>query len=151
MNRTEILEKARGYVAEDREVTHGKPEDNFTMIAQYWSIHLGTEVTAVDVGVMMALLKTARIKFNPGYEDNYVDGAGYMACAGEIATRETETSTPKTVDGPETFTVKSLYPFHSGGVVRGASGGVAQSGPEVVAPPRKTFLAPSLGGFTRDD
>ena len=35
------------------------------------------------MGIMMALLKMARAKSNPYHEDNYVDGAGYMACAAE--------------------------------------------------------------------
>jgi len=36
------------------------------------------------VGIMMALLKIARLKGNPYHQDNYVDGAGYLACAGEL-------------------------------------------------------------------
>jgi len=60
-------------------------EDNFSTIAAYWSIHLGIEVTAVDVAVMMDLLKTARIRSNPGHPDNWIDKAGYSACGGEIA------------------------------------------------------------------
>ena len=32
-------------------------EDNFTTIAAYWSEHLVTEVTPIDVGIMMTLLK----------------------------------------------------------------------------------------------
>ena len=49
-------------------------------------MHLGTPVKAHDVAVMMALLKVARIKQNPQHIDNWVDGAGYFACGGEIAT-----------------------------------------------------------------
>ena len=34
---------------------------------------------------MMAMLKLARLKSNPGNEDNWVDACGYLACGGELA------------------------------------------------------------------
>ena len=44
-------------------------------------------INAKDVATMMGLLKVARIA--TGYkEDNFVDLAGYAACAGEIAAAE---------------------------------------------------------------
>lgn len=85
MNRAEILDTAKQYVTKDRAADHGDMEDNFATIAAYWSIHLGCDVTATDVAVMMALLKVARIRSNPSHPDNWVDGAGYFACGGEIA------------------------------------------------------------------
>jgi len=86
MNRSEILDAAKQAVTKDREATHGNMEDNFNTISNYWSIHLGIPITKNDVAVMMALLKAARIKSNPSHADNWVDGAGYFACGGEIAT-----------------------------------------------------------------
>lgn len=86
MNRADILSTAWDYVTKDRDATHGDAERNFQTIAAYWSTHLGHPVTAPDVAVMMTLLKLARIKSNPGHADNWIDGAGYMACGGEIAT-----------------------------------------------------------------
>lgn len=86
MKRAEILETAIGYVTQDRAADHGDMEDNFATIASYWSIHLGHPVSPTDVGVMMSLLKVARIKSNDRHLDNYVDGSGYLACAGELAT-----------------------------------------------------------------
>tara|TARA_R110000803_G_scaffold184270_1_gene246615 strand:+ start:81 stop:347 length:267 start_codon:yes stop_codon:yes gene_type:complete len=83
MKREEVLDTAKKYVTKDRAADHGDMEDNFRTIANYWSIHLGIEVSAVDVGVMMSLLKVARIKSNPAHEDNYIDGCGYLACAAE--------------------------------------------------------------------
>jgi len=83
MKRAEILDTAKKYVETDRQNLHGKMEDNFSTIAKYWSTHLGIEITASDVGVMMGLLKIARIKSNTGHEDNFIDCAGYIACAGE--------------------------------------------------------------------
>ena len=35
---------------------------------------------------MMALLKIARASANPEHIDSWIDGAGYMACGGELAT-----------------------------------------------------------------
>ena len=34
----------------------------------------------------MALLKIARASVNPEHIDSWIDGAGYMACGGEIST-----------------------------------------------------------------
>jgi len=87
MNRETILKTATQYVTKDRASDHGNMEDNFRLIGEYWSLHLGCEVTACDVGAMMSLLKIARMKGNQAHMDNYVDGAGYLACAGEIANR----------------------------------------------------------------
>lgn len=83
--RGNLLDVAKAYITKDRQADHGDAEDNFSRIAQYWSVHLGTPVKAHDVAVMMALLKVARIKQNPNHIDNWVDGAGYFACGGEIA------------------------------------------------------------------
>ena len=83
--RAEILDTAKDYVTRDRAAEHGDMEDNFSTIAEYWSTHLGCKVSALDVSVMMTLLKVARIKSGPNNIDNYVDGAGYLACGGELA------------------------------------------------------------------
>jgi hypothetical protein len=83
MKRAKVLETAKQYVTKDRAADHGKMEDNFRTIARYWSLHLGVDITPGDVGVMMSLLKIARIKSNVKHEDNYIDGCGYLACAAE--------------------------------------------------------------------
>lgn len=85
MKRAEILDEAKEIVTKDRAADHGDLEDNFNTIAAYWSEHLNVDITAVDVGLMMTLLKCARAKSNPTHMDNYRDGAGYMACAAECA------------------------------------------------------------------
>ena len=85
VTRSSILSTARSYITRDRQADHGDAEDNFSRIAGYWSLHTGNTLTATDVAVMMALLKVARIKQNPQHVDNWVDGAGYFACGGEIA------------------------------------------------------------------
>lgn len=84
MNRKECLEKAIETVCNDREDTYGKPEDNFKLIANLWSAYKGTEFYSKDVAVMMALLKIARITTGKHKDDNFIDLAGYAACAAEI-------------------------------------------------------------------
>lgn len=88
MNRSEILDTAKEYVTVDRAADHGDMENNFGMIAAYWSAHLDIEVTAVDVAVMMNLLKLARIKGNPTHLDSWVDACGYAALGGELSSDE---------------------------------------------------------------
>lgn len=83
--RKEILAKAEQAVNGQRELDYGAPENNFKIIADLWSAYKGCEVTPVDVAMMMALLKIARIRHGGGTGDSYVDLAGYAACGGELA------------------------------------------------------------------
>jgi len=83
-SRGSILDTAKEYVTKDRAADHGDMEDNFQRIADYWSVHLDQRIDAHDVAVMMTLLKVARIKSNPRHMDNFIDGAGYLACGGEL-------------------------------------------------------------------
>lgn len=89
VTRASILDTAKEYVTKDRAATHGDAEDNFQRIADLWNAWLQPEaaVTAVDVAVMMTLLKIARIGSNEGNADNWIDGCGYLACGAEIAAR----------------------------------------------------------------
>lgn len=84
--REALLNKAVRCVCGDREQDYGTPEDNFQRIADLWTAYTGYTLTAVDVAMMMALLKIARIR-NGGTEDSFVDLAGYAACGGEIIER----------------------------------------------------------------
>lgn len=84
MNRKECLEKAIETVCNDREDIYGKPENNFKLISDLWSAYKGTEFSSKDVAVMMALLKIARITTGKHKDDNFIDIAGYAACAAEI-------------------------------------------------------------------
>lgn len=85
VSRADILDCAKLVVNGAREKQYGKPEDNFAIIAKLWSAYKGDSFTPVDVAMMMALLKIARIKTGVGTVDSFVDLAGYAACAGEIA------------------------------------------------------------------
>lgn len=85
--RADILELAKASITGRRAEDYGRPEDNFGCIAALWSDYTGHAYTAVDVAVMMILLKVARVRSDHGGIDSYVDIAGYAACAGEIASR----------------------------------------------------------------
>jgi hypothetical protein len=84
MTREETLKSAMRCVCGERQDQYGNPEDNFGTIAQLWSIYLKTAVSSLDVAMMMALLKIARIKTGTATEDSFVDLAGYSACGAEI-------------------------------------------------------------------
>lgn len=88
MHRSEILDTAKQYVTKDRAATHGDAEANFGLIALYWSAHLDCYVGPEDVAIMMTLFKLARAKGNISNPENWIDGAGYLACGGEIATEQ---------------------------------------------------------------
>jgi hypothetical protein len=91
MNPADILATASEYVTKDRAATHGDAESNFSLIGALWTAYTGAKIGAVDVAAMMALLKVARVKGNPGNLDSWCDLAGYAACGGEIATNQGET------------------------------------------------------------
>ena len=84
MTRRECLETAEHMVNGDREHDYGTPEDNFKTIAGLWSAYLGKEISSLDVAMLMALMKIARIKAGTK-PDSFVDLAGYAACGDEIA------------------------------------------------------------------
>ena len=92
MNREQILSTASQYITKDRNATHGDAEDNFKNVADLWNWWLhGREMCTVngfDIAMLMVLFKLARIKGNDSHVDSYVDAAGYLAIAGEIACME---------------------------------------------------------------
>jgi hypothetical protein len=99
MNRSDILKEAERCITKDRAATHGNAEDNFAAIAGGWewwlSIREHGPLCAFDVAMMMQIFKTARAASNKAHHDNFVDGAGYYALAGEIATKPAEPVTPR--------------------------------------------------------
>lgn len=97
MTRSEILKAAERCVCTDRNQQYGEPEDNFRTISMLWIAYLcarGMEhpLSAADVGAMMALFKLGRIATGGDKADNFIDLAGYAACAGEISTESGRTS-----------------------------------------------------------
>lgn len=87
-NRGKILDEATELVYGDRQNDYGSPRDNFGRIAQGWSVILGQDITLPQVALCMAWLKIARLVQTPNHKDSFVDGAAYMALAGELASDE---------------------------------------------------------------
>lgn len=85
--RAEILDAAKKIVTGDREKQYGKPEDNFAVIAEFWTTYIGHPISSEDVAIMMAILKIARIRSGNYKADSFVDGVGYLSLAAEIAGR----------------------------------------------------------------
>lgn len=86
--RKRVLSEAERCVCGKREQDYGTPEDSFSRIAEFWATYKDVEFSPVDVAIMMALLKVARIANNPGHMDNYVDGCGYFCVGGELSASE---------------------------------------------------------------
>lgn len=86
--RDKILDKAKEIICNDRQSQYGEPEDSFGMIADLWSSYLNVDINPIDVALMMALLKIARHKGSVPKIDNFLDGTGYFAIAGELFTKE---------------------------------------------------------------
>ena len=92
MDREKILQEAINCVCHDRQDAYGKPEDNFLAIAKLWNAYMdnkyGTiDIEPEDVGIMLALMKIGRMTSGKVKADNYIDAAGYLACAGEMDTQ----------------------------------------------------------------
>jgi len=100
MTRKECLDRAAECVLKDRASQYGGMEDNFRVIANFWSIYLGRKVYPADVAAMMALLKIARLRANPHHADSWVDLAGYAACGAECAGGK-PVFAPKADEGPK--------------------------------------------------
>ena len=91
--RAEILEAAGKCITGGRDEEYGEPEDSFDLIARLWEPYIrsacvspgaNVEIRKQDVAILMGLLKIARAAVNDK-PDNFVDLAGYAACAGEAA------------------------------------------------------------------
>lgn len=92
VTRKECLNIATQIVTQDRENQYGSPEDNFQLVANLWNSYLATEhkLSATDVSILLALLKVARIRTGKHKADNFIDLAGYAACACEVSSKENE-------------------------------------------------------------
>lgn len=88
MKREQVLLNANEVVNGARQETYGNPEDCFATIAGLWGSYLGKDISPSDVAMLMILLKVARSRGRKDYADNYVDIAGYAACAGELTNAE---------------------------------------------------------------
>jgi hypothetical protein len=84
ITKTEDFLREAMTITNERNKTHGDRVVNHGNISQLWSWYLKKEVTAYDVAMMMALLKIARTRTGNPNKDDLVDGAAYLAIAGEL-------------------------------------------------------------------
>tara|TARA_R100001594_G_C3999134_1_gene254288 strand:- start:565 stop:849 length:285 start_codon:yes stop_codon:yes gene_type:complete len=80
----DFLREAMVNTSDTRQKQHGDKAKNHANISALWSWYLKKEVSAYDVAMMMALLKIARTKTGSPNKDDLVDGAAYLAIAGEL-------------------------------------------------------------------
>lgn len=99
-----ILDEAFKTINGERQDSHGKPEDSFQIIANFWTTYLGHKdmiiegslgLSALDVAHMMTLFKIARMLGQKPKRDNYIDAAGYLAIAADRLIRWPEPFDPK--------------------------------------------------------
>jgi hypothetical protein len=87
MNREEILQTAIDLTMHDRNEQNGDPLENHQRIAKIWEVILGITIEPYQVALCMAGMKLARLAHNP-LDDSFIDGAAYLAIAGEIVNKE---------------------------------------------------------------
>ncbi|MDX2074678.1 MAG: DUF6378 domain-containing protein [Alphaproteobacteria bacterium] len=75
-----------------RAQTYGDARKGFTTVAALWNAYLAgrpggaaAPISDIDVPVLVALLKTARISTGVAHHDNFADAANYMVLAGDLA------------------------------------------------------------------
>lgn len=106
----DILRETAEIVDGARDKVHGSKERSFETIARLWVQYLSNryghvpELWAEDVAIMMALLKIGRICHGTPVRDHYMDAAGYMAIAGELANFEKENDVEAFIDDDECCT-----------------------------------------------
>lgn len=95
MKASEFMESSLGLVGGDRKDAYGAdPMPGLARIATLWNGHLtiagkapAKPLDEADVAWMMADLKHARAHTGPLQIDNFVDGIGWVALAGEASMR----------------------------------------------------------------
>jgi deoxyxylulose-5-phosphate synthase len=96
MNAAEIAAKASDLVGGDRAKQHGDKSENFAKIAAIWNgtlaaagVVMSRPLDGHDVCNLMETMKVARRYTGSFNVDDYIDGAGYAACAGEVLAQQT--------------------------------------------------------------
>ena len=92
--RVNILREGEMLTCGDRNAAYGDPEAACATYADLMNVYLKKrygfefpDLTSHDVAIFMTLMKVGRVANNMYRKDNYVDGAVYLAMAGEIASR----------------------------------------------------------------
>ena len=87
MNRADILAEASDLTCGERDDVYGSPQTNHERIAAGWRVILEkADLTPTQVALCMAWVKIARLVQTDDHLDSFIDGAAYMAIAGELAT-----------------------------------------------------------------
>lgn len=84
MKAEDILMDAANLVSGDRKEQHGDAAASWQMIADLWSARLGVTVTAPQALWMMTDVKYSRSVYGQHKADDYMDGCGYIALAGQV-------------------------------------------------------------------
>lgn len=98
VNRTDLLAEAARLIAGERDEVYGSPQVNHDRIARLWSAFLDMPIHPAQVAVCMALVKVSRLTASPDHLDSYVDGAAYLAIAGELKPSERQSGQGKSVN-----------------------------------------------------
>jgi len=83
MQRANILQQGINLTTGDRNQSYGDPHTNLTRMAALVNAQFDTHFNSGDMAIIMVMAKLSRIGASVLHEDNYVDGATYMAIAGE--------------------------------------------------------------------
>ena len=89
MKHGEILQSATD-LYKDRGISYGHPSDNMARAARLVSAYLEMPIEDYQVAVLLTLVKIARTIEDAQKIDSWIDGASYLAIAGQLATEENE-------------------------------------------------------------
>lgn len=85
MHRKDILQTAIDLTLGEREAEYGPMTETMARVAAASSAVLDKDLDARDIAVIMTVMKLTRSRKSPTKADHYIDGAAYMAMAGECA------------------------------------------------------------------
>lgn len=101
--RAQLLSDAIDLIDGDRHNDYGSAIDDFACIAEFWQTYLTRtilrrgklDIAGHDVAIMMNLLKTSRIGWNPQKRDSWLDTNGYAGTGWECVVADHFRSTEK--------------------------------------------------------
>ncbi|MCR4341662.1 MAG: DUF6378 domain-containing protein [Gemmatimonadaceae bacterium] len=105
---TPLLDPDECQRALDLHTANGRRHEKTAQELGIGSAALTHPLTPLDVANMMEAMKIARRKSGSHNIDDYIDGAGYAACAGEIAERAQ--ATPHSLAG-DTIEMQTTGPL----------------------------------------
>lgn len=87
--RAQVLRTAESLVNGQRADDYGPPAENFGRVAAMWSAQFAAKLkeplTADEIAIALVHLKLSRLANTPDHADSFIDAAGYIALAAEIA------------------------------------------------------------------